>query len=223
MQIPFLTSILVAGLVAFAGTDESRAELTIVGQAAISANLANKDGLALPSTSRVEIGYYSSSLTRANFEAYTSASDFLTGWTALAVGTATWEAAPSTFYDGLFIISTTLATGVNTHVGKQMHILAGNAASISGSSQLGVFTSSSWIVPANPTGDVGESWSFDIETSLTAGTLFGSYVLGAGEYAGDGVVNEYRLQAVIPEPATGQLLLLGSLVLASFRRKLGRS
>ena len=65
------------------------AELVITGAAINTASLGDKDGNTLPSTARVEIGFYASSPVRADFEAFTSASSFLTGWTSLAVGTAT--------------------------------------------------------------------------------------------------------------------------------------
>ena len=191
------------------------AELVITGAAINTASLGDKDGNTLPSTARVEIGFYASSPVRADFEAFTSASSFLTGWTSLAVGTAT-----AFDITGLTSVSTTLATGQNSYLGKQMYFLIGNASTISGSSQLGVFTSSAWVVPVNPTTEAPDVWDFDIST--TAQILFGSFQATQGITYNDGTnditLDEYRL-AVIPEPATGSLLLVG-MVLAASRRKI---
>ena len=184
------------------------AELTITGAAVNTASLGDKDGNVLPSTARVEIGYYSSAVTRSQLEAFTSASSFLTDWTALAVGTAT-----AFDIQGLTSVSVVLPTGQNSYFGKQMYFLIGNNTSIAGSSQLGVFTSSSWVVPTNPTSEIPEVWDFDV--SSTAQILFGSFQATQGITFNDGTsditLDEYRLQAVIPEPNTSALLL-GSLV-----------
>jgi len=192
------------------------AELTITGAAVNTASLGDKDGNVLPSTARVEIGFYSSGVTRSQFEAFTSASSFLTDWTAMAVGTAT-----AFDIQGLTSVSINLPTGQNSYLGKQMYFLIGNNTTIAGSSQLGVFTSSSWIVPTNPTSEVPDVWDFDISTA--AQILFGSFQATQGITYNDGTANitldEYRLQAVIPEPNTFALLLGGLTALLVARRR----
>lgn len=192
------------------------AELTITGAAINTASLGDKDGNVLPSTARVEIGFYSSGVTRSQLEAFTSASSFLTDWTSMAVGTAT-----AFDIQGLTSVSVNLPTGQNSYFGKQMYFLIGNSTTIAGSSQLGVFTSSSWIVPTNPTSEVPDVWDFDISTA--AQILFGSFQATQGITYNDGTANiildEYRLQAVIPEPNTFALLLGGLTALLVARRR----
>lgn len=193
------------------------AELTITGAAVNTASLGDKDGNVLPSTARVEIGFYSTAVTRSQLEAFTSASSFLTDWTAMAVGTAT-----AFDIQGLTSVSINLPTGQNSYLGRQMYFLIGNSTTIAGSSQLGVFTSSSWIVPTNPTSEVPDVWDFDISTA--AQILFGSFQATQGITYNDGTsditLDEYRLQAVIPEPTSASLLTASFCVLAALSRRI---
>jgi hypothetical protein len=193
-----------------------RAELTITASAANTVSMALLSGAVLPgSSSRVELGYYSGSVNRALFESYTSASSFTTGWTSIATGTSNWSG-----YEGLFSVDTLLATGNNTLVNKQLFILVGNNTSIASSTEIAVMTNTSWLVPANPTGDIPEAYGFDIldVTTQQSGILFGAYLPGGGAYPTDGVVDAVTLQAVVPEPSTGALMMIGAAGLVALRR-----
>jgi len=197
-------------------TTALRAELTITASAANSVSMALLSGAVLPgSNSRVELGYYSGSVNRALFESYTSASSFTSGWTSIATGTSSWSG-----YDGLFSVDTLLATGNNSLLNKQLFILVGNATSISTSTEIAVLTNTTWLVPANPTGDIPEAYGFDIldVTNQQSGILFGSYSAGGGAYASEGVVDAVKLQAVVPEPSTASLMMLGAAGLVALRR-----
>jgi len=203
-------------VLAFALTSALRAELTITASAANTVSMALQSGaVLLGSNSRVELGYYSSAVDRALFESYTSASSFTTGWTSIATGTSNWSG-----YDGLFSVDTLLATGNNTLLNKQLFILVGNASSIATSTEIAVMTNSSWLVPANPTGDIPEAYGFDIldVTTQQSGILFGSYSAGGGAYPSEGVVDAVKLQAVVPEPSTGALMMIGAAGLVALRR-----
>jgi len=189
--------------------------LTIVGSSQNSYNFAMSSGAVLSDGGIFTIGYYSSSLSSSYFSGLTTASSFETGWTSLA------SSASNTYgYQGLRSASIELATGVNTHEGKTLTMLVGNAGTISGSSQVGVFSNSAWIIPANPTGITPGDLGADIFDSGTV-AYFGSLSLGTGAYAGEGVVNSANLGVVIPEPTSASLLAIGvaGLVALRVRRK----
>ena len=189
--------------------------LTIVGSSQNSYNFALSSGAVLPDGGIFTIGYYSSPLSSSYFSGLTTASSFETGWTSLA------SSASNTYdYQGLRSASIELATGVNTHEGKTLTMLVGNAGTISGSSQVGVFSNSAWIIPANPTGITPADLGADIFDSGTV-AYFGSLSLGTGAYPGDGVVNSANLGVVIPEPSSASLLAIGvaGLVALRVRRK----
>ena len=206
----------IAGMIVLALTVNSGySALTITGSSANSYNFALSNGTVLPNGGVFQIGYYSSPLTSSYFSGLTTASSFETGWTLLASSTAnTYD------YQGLRSASIELATGVNTYEGKTLTMLVGNAGTISGSSQVGVFSNSSWIIPANPTGITPGDFGADIFDSGTV-AYFGSLSLGTGAYAGDGVVNSARLATVnaIPEPSSASLLALGVAGLVALRAR----
>lgn len=189
------------------------AAIVITGATQSNTNLGLYSGSVLTDGALFTIGYYSSALSAGSFSSVTSASDFLTGWTQLASSTAN-------LFDlsGLRSASVELATGVNTHVGKNLVMLVGNTGTIAGSSQIGVFSNSNWIVPANPT-DIPDAYGFDIGDVGTV-AYFGSISLGTGAYPPD-VVNSANLQVVIPEPSSASLLAIGvaGLVALRVRRK----
>jgi hypothetical protein len=189
------------------------AAIVITGATQSTTNLSLFNGNVLTDGAIFNIGYYSSALSAGSFSSVTSASDFLTGWTQLASSTAN-------LFDlsGLRSASVELATGVNTHVGKNLIMLVGNTGTISGSSEIGVFGNSNWIVPANPT-DIPDAYGFDIGDVGTV-AYFGSFSLGTGAYPPD-VVNSANLGVVIPEPSSASLLALGvaGLVALRVRRK----
>jgi hypothetical protein len=205
----------IAGMIVLALTvNWGHSALTITGSSANTYNFALSNGTVLPDGGIFTIGYYSSPLSASYFSGLTTASSFETGWTSLASSTANaYEFA------GLRSASIALATGVNTHEGKTLTMLVGNAETVSGSSQLGVFSNSAWIIPANPTGITPGDFGADIFDSGTV-AYFGSLSLGTGDYPEDGVVNSANL-ALIPEPSSASLLALGvaGLVALRVRRK----
>ena len=187
--------------------------LTIVGSSQNSYNFALSSGAVLPNGGIFTIGYYSSPLSSSYFSGLSTASSFETGWTSLA------SSASNTYdYQGLRSASIELATGVNTHEGKTLTMLVGNAGTISGSTQVGVFSNSTWIIPANPTGITPGDLGADIFDPGTV-AYFGSLSLGTGAYPTDGVVNSAKLAAVIPEPSSASLLALGVAGLVALRAR----
>jgi hypothetical protein len=191
------------------------AAISITGTAANSYNFALSNGAVLTDGGLFQIGFYSTAPSRSYFEGLTLASQFETGWTSLASSTA------NTFdYAGLRSATADLATGVNTYTGKTLVMLVGNASTIASSTQLGVFSNTEWVIPANPTGDVPDAFGRDIESVGTI-AYFGSLSLGTGAYPTDSVVNSANLQVVIPEPSSASLLALGvaGLVALRVRRK----
>ena len=205
---------LAAMLVLALTINSSYSALTITGSSANSYNFALSNGNVLPDGGMFQIGYYSSALSSSYFSGLTTASSFETGWTSLASSTANYFGA-----SGMRTVSVLLETGVNTHEGKNLAMLVGNAGTISGSSQVGVFSNSAWIIPANPTGITPGDFGADIFESGTV-AYFGSLSLGTGAYAAEGVVNSANLQA-IPAPSSASLLVLGvaGLVALRVRRK----
>ena len=205
-----------AGIIVLALTvNSSHSALTITGSSANTYNFALSSGTVLPNGGIFQIGYYSGPLTGSYFSGLTTASAFETGWTSLASST------DNTFgYEGLRSASIALATGVNTHEGKTLTMLVGNAGTISGSSQVGVFSNSAWIIPANPTGITPGDFGADIFDPSTV-AYFGSLSLGTGAYPGDGVENSARLAIVnaIPEPSSASLLALGLAGLVALRAR----
>ena len=209
-----MTKIAVALTVALA-MNSGYAALTITGATASSYNFALSNGSILTDGAIFQIGYYNSAVTSASFSGLSSASAFETGWTSLASSTANAFDVP-----GLRSATADLATGINTYEGKSLVMLVGNSSTISGSTQVGVFSNSSWIVPVNPTGITPTDYAFDVSDVGTQ-ALFGSLRLGTGAYPGDGVVNSANLGVVIPEPSSASLLALGvaGLVALRVRRK----
>ena len=186
--------------------------LTIVGSSQNSYNFALSSGAVLPNGGVFQIGYYSTPLTASYFSGLATTSAFETGWTSLASSTEN-----AFGYAGLRSASIALATGVNTHEGKTLAMLVGNAGTISGSSEVGVFSNSAWIIPANPTGITPGDLGADIFDSGTV-AYFGSLNLGGGAYPLDGVENSANLQA-IPEPSSASLLALGVAGLVALRAR----
>ena len=201
----------VALIVALA-MNSGHAALTITGATASSYNFALSDGNILSNGAIFQIGYYDRAVTSASFSGLSSASAFETGWTSLASSTANAFETP-----GLRSATADLATGINTYEGKSIVMLVFNASTISGSTQAGVFSNSSWIVPVNPTGITPTDYAFDVSDVGTQ-ALFGSLSLGTGAYAAEGVVNSARLN-VIPEPSSVSLLALGVAGLVALRAR----
>jgi hypothetical protein len=209
-----LTKITAAVILALA-MNSGYAALTITGATATSYNFALSNGSILTDGAIFQIGYYNSAVTSASFSGLSSASAFETGWTSLASSTGNAFDVP-----GLRSATADLATGVNTYEGKSILMLVGNASTISGSTQVGVFSNSNWIVPVNPTGITPTDYAFDVSDVGTQ-ALFGSLSLGSGAYPGDGVENSARLAIVnaIPEPSSASLLALGVAGLVALRAR----
>jgi hypothetical protein len=180
-------------------------------------NFALANGSILPDGGIFEFGYYSSSVNSTYFQGLGSASQFLTGWTSLGSSTAN-------AYDfaGLRAASLSIPDGNTSYDNKSILMIVGNAGTISGSQQIGVFSNSSWVVPVNVTGPVEGLASFDISDSGTT-ALFGSLSLGTGAFPTDNVVNSARLASVsleaIPEPSVASLFALGTVGLVALRAR----
>jgi hypothetical protein len=206
-----ITKVAVA-LIAALAMNSGYASLIITGASASSCNFALSNDSILTNGAIFQIGYYNSAVTSASFSGLSSASAFETGWTSLASSTANAFDVP-----GLRSATADIGGGINTHEGKSLVMLVGNSSTISGSTQVGVFSNSSWIVPVNPTGIIPTDYAFDVSDEGTQ-ALFGSLRLGTGAYPGDGVVNSANLQA-IPEPSSASLLALGVAGLVALRAR----
>ena len=207
-----ITKVAVA-LVVAASMNSGYAALTLTGATASSYNFALSNGSILTDGAILQIGFYSSAVTSASFSGLSTAAAFETGWTSLASSTANAFDIP-----GLRSATADLATGVNTYEAKSLVMLVGNASTISGSTQVGVFANSNWIVPVNPTGIVPSDYAFDVSDVGTQ-ALFGSLSLGTGAYPTEGVENSARLANVIPEPSSASLLALGVAGLVALRAR----
>jgi len=207
-----LTKLSVALVIALA-MNNGYAALTITGATASSYNFALENRNILTAGAIFQIGYYDAVVTSASFSQLRSGAAFETGWTSLASSTANaFDIA------GLRSATADLATGVNTYEGKVLVMLVGNASTMSGSSQAGVFANSNWIVPANPTGITPTDYAFDV-SDLGTQALFGSLSLGTGAYASENVFNSANLKTIIPEPSSVSLLVLGMAGLAALRAR----
>lgn len=167
-----ITKVAVA-LIAALAMNSGYAALTITGATASSYNFALSNDSILTNGAIFQIGYYNSAVTSASFSGLSSASAFETGWTSLASSTANAFDVP-----GLRSATADLATGINTYEGKSLVMLVGNSSTISGSTQVGVFSNSSWIVPVNPTGITPTDYAFDVSDVGTQALLKNEIVNG---------------------------------------------
>lgn len=154
---------------------------TIVFGAQIDDGLGLANNSPVPLNSQILLGYYTVAVSSSTFSAFTSSSQFLNNFTQLGSAVIGFDADsnPATPNEaGLFAGGANIVTGVSTHDGKQLYYIVGNTSSISTSTQLGVFTSSSWVLPNNPTGPTPQLVSTDINQVLnnSSNILFGSYL-----------------------------------------------
>ena len=200
------------------GLSTGQTAQTIVFGAQTDDSLGLQNGTAVPLNSQILLGYYTVAVTSSTFTAFTSASQFLNNFTQLGSATMGFDvdSDPGTPNEaGLFAGGANILTGVATHNGKQLVYIVGNSSTIAASSQLGVFTSTSWILPNNPSGPTPQVVSTDINQVLnnSSGILFGGFTTAGGPYG-----DLYRLQVVIPEPSTASLMMIGAAGLVALRR-----
>ena len=226
-----LIKTLLAGLITSILPMGAFAALTITGQAYQDTSVGLENGAHITSGGYAVVGYYNSTPTRALLESYTSASQFLTGFTIAAHGSTVGQGSlgmdlsgvenyPSG-YPALFSLFVEVPTGQGSSLlNQQFAIIIGNGNSIASSTQLGVVSLTSWIIAENPTGPTPEPYTFDISAVGTnsGAILFGSYQAGAGAYPLDSVNNQFKLQTVVPEPSTASLMILGAAGLVALRR-----
>jgi len=168
--------------------------------------------LPVASGSIALLGFFSSPVSVSTFSSYTLSTQFLTNFTQLSsttVGSGTGMAG--TFGGGGSI---TTPTG-SIYDGKQLAYIVGNASTIAASTQLGVFTKSTWLIPVNPTGPTPIVYTTDINQVQNDANsiLFGSFLASGGSYGADA----YKLAVIIPEPSSASLLILGVAGLAALR------
>jgi hypothetical protein len=215
----------------------AQAATTLTGSAYAGTSMALSSGAHLSNTNAIVlIGTYSIAPTRTGLEAFTSASSFLNNFSTWKTGTMGMDlggvANYPSGYTSLFSVTLDVPNGVSTYNGKQFYIIVGNQSTIAASTELGVFTKSSWIVVNNPDATVptplDQAW--DINTLTNADVLFGSilkgttnlngdYISGPGAYPLDDVFSQARLQTVIPEPSSMSLMVMGLTSLLALRRK----
>ena len=201
----------------FALASTSKAALVITGQAFDTASIALENGTALTSGT-VAMGYFTVTPTAVTFSGYTSASQFTSNFVTMSSNATGLDIGGGVVYNALFSTTLEVPTGVSTYQGRQIYLIVGNGSLLSTSTQLGVYSKSTWVVPTNPTGPTPDPVSFELSTLLPSDILFGSYTAGNGAYQSDGVVNSFNLQTVVPEPSTASLMMLGAAGLVALRR-----
>jgi len=214
----------------------AQAATTLTGSAYAGTSMALADGSHLTNTNAIVlIGTYTTAPTRTGLEALTSSSSFLANFDTWKSGTMGMDLSGTPSYplgyQALFSLTLDVPDGITTYNGKQFYIIVGNASSIASSTQLGVFTKSTWVVENNPVGaptPLDQAW--DIDNLVSADVLFGSilkgitdengfYVGGPGAYPLDNVFSQARLQTIIPEPSSMSLIIIGLASMAVLRKR----
>jgi hypothetical protein len=187
--------------------------------ALVDAGVALADGNAVPVGALMAFGYYSTALSTP-LTGVTSMSDILNPgganpFTTIFTGSMGYDLPPVTA--GLFSAGITSTDA--SIVGRQLFFIIGNSSvSLSAATQAGVFSSSSWVIPAlgDPT---PSSFTADISEVPrdSTGIFFGTN--GIGTPVTEGIVDpaaaNYNLQAV-PEPSTYALLALSGLAIGGY-------
>ena len=217
-SIPIFTRLVFAGIFLLNISTSSNAAISLVWGGQIDDNFAlatstTASKLPVAIGSIALLGFYSSPVSVSTFSSYTSATQFLNNFTQLSSTTvgSGGTALAGTFGGGGTI---TTATG-SIYDGKQLAYVVGNASTIATSTQLGVFTKSTWLIPMNPTGPISTLFSTDINQVQNDANsiLFGSFLASGGSYGADA----YKLAVIIPEPSSASLLALGVAGLGALR------
>lgn len=215
---------LIAALVVCAGicthSDRVHAQsIELTASALVDAGVALANGNAVPVGSLMAFGYYTTALT-SPLTGVSSMTDILNPggsnlFVSIFTGTMGFDLPPVTA--GLF------SSGINSTdsgiVGKQLFFIIGNSTtSLSASTQAGVFSSSSWIIPAldDPTPSAFTADISEVPRNST-GIFFGTQGIGTPVTQGlvDPAAANFNLQAV-PEPSTYALLALSGLALGGY-------
>lgn len=216
-----LLSAILASLILWAQPNRAEAQsIELTAASLVDAGVALANGNAVPIGALMAFGYYSTALS-SPLTSVTSMSDILNPggsnpFTTIFTGTMGYDLPPVTA--GLFSAGTNSTDA--TIVGKQLFFIIGNSSvSLSAATEAGVFSSSSWIIPAldDPT---PASFTADISEvpRNSTGIFFGTQGIGASIAAAAGAENpqaNYNLQAV-PEPSTYALLALSGLALGGY-------
>ena len=218
-------SILTVALVAtmIFGTAQTQAALTLTWGAGTDDSLVLSTStvqtrIDVPLLSVAYLGVFDRAVSKSTFSAYKTASEFLTGFTQLAsssIGNGTSVAG--TFSGGGTIAT---ATG-DIYKDKQYYYIIGNSSTFADSTQVGVFTKSTWTIKTNPTGPTSQSVTSDINQVVNdvSGILFGGYLAGGGMITGGtNRADAYQL-SLIPEPSSASLLALGVAGLVALRAR----
>ena len=219
-------SILTVALVAtmIFGTAQTQAALTLTWGAGTDDSLVLSTStvqtrIDVPLLSVAYLGVFDSAVSKSTFSGYKKASDFLTGFTQLAsssIGSGTGSLA------GTFLGGGTIATATgDIYKDKQYYYIIGNSSTFADSTQVGVFTKSTWTIKTNPTGPTSQSVTSDINQVVNdvSGILFGGYLAGGGMITGGtNRADAYQL-SLIPEPSSASLLALGVAGLVALRAR----
>jgi hypothetical protein len=215
-----LLPVLAFALILCAQSNKAQAQsIDLTAASLVDAGVALANGNAVPVGSLMAFGYYSTVLS-SPLTGVTSMSDILNPggsnpFTVLFTGTMGYNLPPVTA--GLF--SAGITSTDSSIVGKQLFFIIGNSSvSLSSATQAGVFSSSSWIIPAlgDPT---PTSFTADISEVPRGptGIFFGSQGIGTPVTQGltDPAAPNYNLQ-VVPEPSTYALLAMSGLALGGY-------
>jgi hypothetical protein len=218
-----ILAVLALALILWAQPNRAHAQsIDLTAASLVDAGVALANGNAVPIGALIAFGYYSTALSTP-LTGVTSMSDILNPggsnpFTTLFTGSMGYDVGdPFGVVPGLFSAGTTSTdAGI---VGRQLFFIIGNSSvSLSAATQAGVFSSSSWIIPAlgDPT---PSSFTADISEvpRNSTGIFFGTQ--GIGTPVTQGIVvpaaANYNLQAV-PEPSTYALLAMSGLALGGY-------